>query len=168
MYAQINSNPCNKSFIFCWKNLWGLETPIGRLLWQYFPHGRMIVHKLRVLSLSQIWWYPMFKSSDVAYWKPSNLNNISFIFIIGYGFQFNFLFIFLKLLSIHTQFGLGFGFAKYGAPHSESFETSSNPISTKHSTSVLNISSCNIGTAYSRKHIGFTSSFNYKSFGSIF
>ena len=43
MYACINSNPWNKSFIFCWKISAGLSIPIGRWLWQYFPHGKMVV-----------------------------------------------------------------------------------------------------------------------------
>ena len=46
MYAQINSNPWNKLFSFCWKMSGKLLTPIGRCLYRYFPHGIIIVHKL--------------------------------------------------------------------------------------------------------------------------
>ena len=135
MYAGINSNPWNKSFIFCWKMSGELVTPIVRCLYQYFPHGRRIVHKLLGFLLSQIWSYPIFKSSDVAYWKPSNFNNISLIFGIGYGFCFIFLFRFLKSLGKRKQFDLGLGWVKDGAPHSESFDTTRNPSITTRSTS---------------------------------
>ena len=46
MYAQINSNPRNISFIFAWKMSGELQIPIGRILYLYFPHGRIIVHRL--------------------------------------------------------------------------------------------------------------------------
>ena len=90
------------------------------------------------------------------------------IFGIGYGFRFNCLFGFLKSLRKRTQFYLGLGFAKHAAPHSEPFSTLRNPNRTKHSTSLLNISSCTLGTDYSRKHISFASYFNLKSTRSVF
>ena len=46
IYAQINSNPRNISFIFSWKISGKLHMPIGSLLYLYFPHGRIIVQKL--------------------------------------------------------------------------------------------------------------------------
>ena len=110
----------------------------------------------------------MFKSSDVAYWKSSNLNNISFIFDIWYGFCYNCLFWFIKSLKKHTQFDLGLGCAKDGDPHSESFYISRTLSKTKNLTSFLNISLCNFGTGYGCEHIGFTYYFNPKSTGDVF
>ena len=46
MYDLINSIPRNISFNLSWKISGELHTPIGRRLYLYFPHGRMIVHKL--------------------------------------------------------------------------------------------------------------------------
>ena len=75
---------------------------------------------------------------------------------------------FLKSLSKLTQFNLGLGCAKDGAPHYESVYTSMNPNETNNSTSFLKISSCTFVTRYDCKHIGFVSSFNLKSTGSVF
>ena len=119
MYQKMNSNPWNKSFIFCWKFSGEFTTPIGRCLYRYFPHGRIIVHKLLAFSLNWVWYYPIFKSSDVAYWKPSNFNNISFIFGIGCGFRFNFLFRFLNSIRKHNRFYLGLGCANDEDPNYE-------------------------------------------------
>ena len=52
IYARISSIPWNKSFILCWKMFGKLLTTIGRRLYQYFSHGRIIVHKLLEFSLS--------------------------------------------------------------------------------------------------------------------
>ena len=57
-------------------------------------------------------------------------------------------------------FDLGLYCAKDGAPHSKSFDTSSNPSRNKLSNCFLNISSCNFGTGHGCKYIGFASSFN--------
>ena len=57
------------------------------------------------------------------------------IFGIGYGFRFTCLFKFLKSLRKRTRFDLGLGYAKDGAPHSESFATSRTPNRTRRSTS---------------------------------
>ena len=100
--------------------------------------------------------------------KPSNLNNISFIFGIGYGFLFNCLFRFLKSLGKRTRFYLGLGCAKDGAPHSESFTTSVTHTRTKRPTSLLNIYSCTFSTGYGCDNIGFKFSFNLKSTESVF
>ena len=148
MHACMNQNPWNKSLVFCWKISLELATPIGKYLQRYFFHGRMIVHKLLAFFLSRIWQYPIFKSSDVTYWKPSNFNNISLIFGIGYGFRFNCLFTFLKSLRKRTQFDFGLDCAKDWAPHSESFDTSRTPSRTNRSTSFLKISLCTFGSAY--------------------
>ena len=85
----INSNSWNNSVIFCWKMSGEFAIDIGRIVGKYFPQGMIIMHKLLVLLLIQIWYYPMFKSSYVAYWKTSNFNNISLILGIGYGSHFN-------------------------------------------------------------------------------
>ena len=53
------------------------------------------------------------------------------IFGIGHGFCFKYLSRFLKSFRKRTQFDLGFGFAKAGAPHSESFDTSRTTNRTK-------------------------------------
>ena len=91
----------------------------------------------------------MFKLSDVAYWKPSDFNNI-----------YNFLFIFIKSLRERTRFDLGLGYAKYGDTHYESLAISRTPSSIKRSTSLLEIYSCNFFTRYGLKNIGSASSFN--------
>ena len=88
----------------------------------------------------------MFKSADIAYLKPSNFNNILLIFGIGSSFHFNCLFRFLKSLRKIARFDLGLGCVKDRNPHSESFATSRNPISTNRSTSFLKISSFTFGT----------------------
>ena len=136
--------------IFCWKISGEFAAPIGRRLYWFYPQGRIIVHKLLAFLLSRIWSYTIFKSSDLAYWRPSNFNNIALIFGIGYGFCFNCLFRFLKSLRKRTQFDLGLGLAKDGAPHYESYVTSRNPNRNKGSTSFLKISLCNFGTGYGR------------------
>ena len=51
MYAGIKSNPQYKSVTFCWKMSGEFEITIVSSLYQYFPQGRMIIHKLPVLSL---------------------------------------------------------------------------------------------------------------------
>ena len=163
IHAQMNSNPWNKSLIFCLKMSDKLDTPVGRCLYQYFPHRRIIVHKLLKFLLSCIWQYLIFESNEVAYWKHPNFNNILLIFGIGYGFLFNCLLRFLKLLRKSTQFDLFLGWEKDGAPHYESFDTSRTPNSTKRSTSFLKISSCTFSTGYGNEHTGSVCSFNSKS-----
>ena len=54
MYARINSNPLNISFIFSWKMSRELLTPIVRHLYWYFHHGRIFVHKLLSCSLRRM------------------------------------------------------------------------------------------------------------------
>ena len=61
----------------------------------------------------------MLKSSDVAYLKTTNFIKISLILGIGCGLRFNFLFRLLKSLRKRTQFDLGLGCAKDGAPYYE-------------------------------------------------
>ena len=111
---------------------------------------------------------PIFKSSDVAYWKPPNFNKNSFNFGIGYSFCFNCFFKFLKSIRKRTQFDLGLGCVKDGAPRYESFSTPRNHIGTKRSTSFLEISLCTFGTGYGHEHIVFVSSFNSKYDVSVF
>ena len=134
IYARINSNTWNKSFIFCCKMSGEFPTPIGRRLYRYFNNGIIILHKLLAFLISRVWSYPIFKSSDVTYWKTSNFNNISLIFGIGF-FRFNCLFKFLNSLSKSALFDLGLCRAKYGYPHSELFSTSRTPSKTRRSTS---------------------------------
>ena len=55
MYYQINPNPRNIYFIFSWKISGELLTPIGRHLYRYFPHGRIIVHRLLDSLIIGIW-----------------------------------------------------------------------------------------------------------------
>ena len=168
MYERMNLNPWNKSFIFCWKMSGEFATPIGRRLYRYFPHGRIIVHKLLAFLLDQIWQYPIFKSSELAYWRPSQFNNISLVSGIGYGFRLNCLFRFLRSLRKRTRFDLGLGWEKDGATHSESFATLRNPSINIRSTYFLNISLCTFGTRYFHEQIVFASSFNLESTRSIF
>ena len=59
MYAQIHSNPRNILFMFSWKMSGELLTPIGRRLYRYFPHGRMIVNMLLACLLRRAWTYCM-------------------------------------------------------------------------------------------------------------
>ena len=127
----------------------------------------MIVHRLLAFSLSWIWYYFMFKSSGVAYWKPSNFNNITLILGIGYGLRLNYLSIFLSSLRKYTQFDLGLGCAKDGATHSGSFTSSRTYSRNKCPTSFFNISSCTFVTVYGFEHIGFAPSFHVKSTRSI-
>ena len=54
MYAWINSNPLNISFIFSWKMSRDLLTPIVRHFYRYFTQGKMIVHRLLACSLMWI------------------------------------------------------------------------------------------------------------------
>ena len=138
MYARINPNQWNKSFIFCWRMSGDFATPIDIRLYQYFPQGKINIHKLLAFLLSRIWYYPIFKSSNVAYRKTSNFNNMSFILGIGYGYCFNCLFKFLKSIRKLTRLDLGLGRAKYGAPHSVSFATFSTPSINKCSASFKN------------------------------
>ena len=88
--------------------------------------------------------------------------------VIGYGLYFNGLFIFLKPLRKCTWFVLGLSCANNGDSHSGLFDISRTPSRTKHSTSSLDISLCTFGNLYGIEHIGFTSSFNSKSTGSVF
>ena len=168
MYVHIHSNPWNKSFIFCWKFSGELLTLIGRRIYWYFTHDRIIVHKLLESSVSRVWQYSIFASSDVAYLKPSNLNNISLVLCIGYGLRFNFIFKFLKSLIKRNRFVLGLGCAKDGAPHSGSFALSRNPSRTKHSDYSFNVYSYIFGTGYGLENIGFAVYFSSKSTGSVF
>ena len=128
----------------------------------------MIVNKLIVFLLSQIWYYTVFKSSDVAYLKPYNFNRISFILGIVCGLCFNCLFRFLKSLRKHTRFYLGLGYSKDGADHFELLARSRNPSRNKRSTSFLNISLCNFSIGYGFEHIGFALYFNSKYTWSVF
>ena len=82
----------------------------------------------------------MFKLSDVAELKLPNFNKISLILGIGHSLRFNCLLRFLKSLSKCTQFDLGLGCVKDGAPHSESLDFSSTPSRNKRLTSFLNMS----------------------------
>ena len=50
----MNSNPWNKSFIFCSKMDGELLTPIGRRLLWYFTYGGIFGHKLLASSVSHI------------------------------------------------------------------------------------------------------------------
>ena len=50
-HALINSNPWNKSYIFCWIFYGELATPIDRRLYWYFPHRIMIIHELLAFFL---------------------------------------------------------------------------------------------------------------------
>ena len=102
----------------------------------------------------------MFRSIDVAYWKPSNLNKISLIFGIWHGLCFNYLFGFLKSIINHNRFALGLGCAKYRDPYSELFAFWWNISRNKRSTSFLNIYFCTFGNGF-----GFTYSFNPVSTG---
>ena len=70
-----------------------------------------------------------------------------------------FLFGLLNSLRKRTPFDLGLVCVKDGDPHSESFSISSIPSINKFPASFLNIYSCNFGTGYGLKHIGFVSSF---------
>ena len=58
----------------------------------------------------------MLISGCVAYWKPSNLNNISVIFGIGCGLWFNCLFRFLMSVRKRTQIDLVFVVRRIGLP----------------------------------------------------
>ena len=77
----------------------------------------------------------MFKSSDIAYWKPSDFNKISLILRIGYNLCFTCLFRFLKSLRKRNRFDLCLGCAKDGDPHPESFYLSRATSRTKRSNS---------------------------------
>ena len=145
-----------------------LATPVGRCLYRYFPHGRIIVQKLLAFLISQIWEYTIFKSRDLAYWKPSTFNNTSFIFGIGYGFRFNCLFIFLRSLRKRTWFDLGLRWEQNWTPHYESFSTLRTHNMTKYSTFFLKTSPCTFSNGYFYKHTGFVPSFISKSTGSVF
>ena len=46
MHAQINSNTQNISFIFSWNMSGELLTNLGRCLYRYFTHARIIIHRL--------------------------------------------------------------------------------------------------------------------------
>ena len=96
----------------------------------------------------------MFKSSDVAYWKPSNFNNISLVLGIGYYQRFNWLFRFLKSLRKLTWFDLYLGCAKDGVPHYKSFALSSTTIRTKRSNCFLSFLDGTFGIGYGLRHIG--------------
>ena len=104
-----------------------------------------------------IWYYPILKSSDVAYWETSNFNKILLILWIIYGLGFNCLFRLLKLLIKVTQFYLGLYREKYGATLSELVDLSRYPSRTKRSTYFLNIVLCTFGTLYGLEHIGYIS-----------
>ena len=124
--------------------------------------------KLPSLSISWIWYYPMLKSSDVAYWETSNSNNILLILGIGYGLWCNCLFRFLMSLRNINRFYLGLGCSKDGNRYFESFVFSRTPSRTKRSTSSLTIPLCTFGTGYGLENIGFASSFNSNSTESVF
>ena len=86
---------------------------------------------------------------------------------MGYCFHFNCFFRFLKSLRKITRFDLGLGCEKYGAPYSESFDTSRTPNRNKIPTSFLKFV-YTLDTGYGRKNISFASYFNSKSNGSVF
>ena len=136
IYTRKDSNKCIKSLIFFWKVSDELVTLIGWYLQEYFIQGKIVAHKLHAFSLNRIWNYPMFKRTEVAYWKTSNFNNISLILGIGYGLRFNCLFMFLRTLIKRTWVDLGLGCAKHGAPYSDFFALSRNPSRNKCSTSL--------------------------------
>ena len=96
-----------------------------------FTHGRIIIQKLLASSVSQILWYPIFKSIGPTYWKPSYLSNILLILGLVYGLRLSWLFEFLNSLRIFTLSVLGLGCAKDGSPHSDPFGLSSTPSITK-------------------------------------
>ena len=54
VYALINYIPRIISFILSWKMSGELHTPIGKNLYFYFTHGRIIVHKLLSYLLIRI------------------------------------------------------------------------------------------------------------------
>ena len=64
---------------------------------------------LPVILLGWIYLYPIFKSRNRSYLKPSNLNNISLNLAIGNGLQLFFLFKSIKSLGKVADF-LYFGF----------------------------------------------------------
>ena len=78
-----------------------------------------------------------------------------------------FVFILINSLIKHTQLFLGLGCANDGAPNSNLFALSRTPIRTKYSTYFLIISLCNFGTGYGLEHVGFASSFDSDSTGSV-
>ena len=101
IYTHINSNLWKTLFIFSW-NFQLLKNPIGSLLYQYFPHMRIIFRKWLKYSLRHIWWYLIFNYSDVAYFNPYIPNNISFMLGIGEDLHFNLLFKWIKSLINNT------------------------------------------------------------------
>ena len=115
-----------------------------------------------------MWWYPIFKSSDVAYLKPSSFYNIPLILGIGYGLRFLWLFKFLNPLIKRTGFVLDLGCTKDGSTLSESFEFLITPSGTKRSTSFLKNSLCNFGTIYGLENMFLEFYFNSNSTGSVF
>ena len=55
MYTLINSILRNISFILSWIMSQEVHTPIGRRLYFYFPHWRIILHTLLASLLRLIW-----------------------------------------------------------------------------------------------------------------
>ena len=97
MYARTMSNPSNSLDTFSWKILGLLQTPICSFWYSYLPHDSTIVQKCLDPGDNYIWWYPIFKSKDDAYVKPSMFSSIFFILVIGKGFLRILWFSFLKL-----------------------------------------------------------------------
>ena len=87
----------------------------------------------------------MFKSSDVAYLKPSSFSSKSCIFGSGYGLRLMCLFSSLKSVNIWIEESF-FGITNVGAPHSDLFTCPSTPIFNNHSISRRKARSYALGT----------------------
>ena len=144
IYVLTQSNPANSSFIFSWKISGLLHRPIGSFWYSYLPHGSTIVHSFLEFGHSSIWQYPIFKSSDEAYLKPSNFSSKSCILGIGNGFLQILLFNSLKSdINLTVPFFLDI--INVGAAHSLILIFLSTPISTNRSSSFFRVASCTFG-----------------------
>ena len=109
----------------------------------------------------------MFKSKDVAYWKPSSFSSKSWIFGIGKGFLFILLFSSRKS-EMNWIIPFFFGMMNVGAAHSERFTFRKTPMLHKRSTSVRKVCSWIFGIGYAWAWYGFTPGWSSISYSSWF
>ena len=131
---------CMPSDMCSWKISGLLHKPIGSFWYSNLPQGKTIVHNFLDIGHSLIWYYPMFKSREVAYLKPSSFNNKSCILGIGNGLRLIRLFSSLKS-EINLTVPLILGIIWVGAAYWELLIFLNTPILINLSTSFLRVGS---------------------------
>jgi hypothetical protein len=109
----------------------------------------------------------MFKSSVVAYVKPSSSCNLVLILGIGYGFLTICLLSSLKSVIVRTVWSF-FGMMKEGKAHLDNGCHFNTPINIRQPVSFIWVASCIFGIGYGLPWYGLAPSFNSKETGGNF